>query len=59
VTGGVDALGDVVVGLATQDHEVQGRGVSTDIVEGAARAYVNALNRLERYRSKASNTETP
>jgi hypothetical protein len=49
----------VVVGLATQDHEVQGRGVSTDIVEGAARAYVNALNRLERYRSKASNTETP
>jgi 2-isopropylmalate synthase len=59
VTGGVDALGDVVVGLATKDHEVQGRGISTDIVEGAARAYVNALNRLERYRSKASNTETP
>jgi 2-isopropylmalate synthase len=59
VTGGVDALGDVVIKLKQADHEVAGRGVSTDIVEAAARAYLDALNRLERYRERASNEETP
>ncbi len=59
VTGGVDALGDVVIKLKEGEHEVAGRGVSTDIVEAATRAYLDALNRLERYRERASNTETP
>jgi 2-isopropylmalate synthase len=59
VTGGVDALGDVVVTLRTEDAEVSGRGISTDIVEASAKAYLNALNRLLRASEKASNTETP
>ncbi|MGH9069726.1 MAG: 2-isopropylmalate synthase [Acidimicrobiales bacterium] len=48
VTGGVDALGDVVVQLEAEDRRVSGRGVSTDVVEASARAYLNALNRLVR-----------
>jgi 2-isopropylmalate synthase len=59
VTGGVDALGDVVVTLRSDDVEVSGRGISTDIVEASARAYLNGLNRLLRAGEKASNTETP
>ncbi|MHB8191104.1 MAG: 2-isopropylmalate synthase [Ferrimicrobium sp.] len=59
VTGGVDALGDVVVKLVAGGVEVAGRGVSTDIIEASARAYVNALNRVSRAREKASNKETP
>lgn len=49
VTGGVDALGDVVVQLEGADGmKVSGRGVSTDVVEASARAYLNALDRLVR-----------
>jgi 2-isopropylmalate synthase len=46
VTDGTDALGEVHVVLRQGDLTVQGRGVSTDILEASARAYVQALNRL-------------
>ncbi len=46
VTGGTDALGDVVVKLRANGVEVTGRGTSTDIIEASAKAYVNAINRL-------------
>ncbi len=46
VTGGVDSLGDVVIQLQADGVTVSGRGVSTDIVEASARAYLSALNRL-------------
>jgi 2-isopropylmalate synthase len=53
VTGGIDALGDVTIVLATgdgsKDHPMRratGRGVSTDVVEASARAYLSAVNRL-------------
>ena len=59
VTGGVDALGDVVVTLEADGRKVSGRGISTDIVEASARAYLNGLNRLSRVREKFSNSETP
>jgi len=48
VTGGVDALGDVVVQLQSGELKVSGRGVSTDVVEASARAYLNATNRVLR-----------
>jgi 2-isopropylmalate synthase len=54
VTGGIDALGDVTVVLAlggddyTPTRRATGRGVSTDVVEAAARAYLSAVNRLVR-----------
>ncbi|HMK99573.1 MAG TPA: alpha-isopropylmalate synthase regulatory domain-containing protein, partial [Acidimicrobiales bacterium] len=52
VTGGVDALGDVVVQLEDGGIKVSGRGVSTDVVEASARAYLAAVNRLVRIRAR-------
>ncbi|MHB8681671.1 MAG: 2-isopropylmalate synthase [Acidimicrobiales bacterium] len=52
VTGGVDALGDVVVQLEGDGIKVSGRGVSTDVVEASARAYVAAVNRLVRIQAR-------
>jgi 2-isopropylmalate synthase len=53
VTGGIDALGDVTVVLVSGDgspdapaRRATGRGVSTDVVEASARAYLSAANRL-------------
>ncbi|WEK55131.1 MAG: 2-isopropylmalate synthase [Candidatus Cohnella colombiensis] len=46
VTDGTDALGEVHVVLKQGEVTAQGRGVSTDILEASARAYVDALNRL-------------
>ncbi|MFC4812412.1 2-isopropylmalate synthase [Paenibacillus sp. GCM10023250] len=46
VTHGKDALGEVHVVLKQDEISAQGRGVSTDILEASARAYVDALNRL-------------
>ncbi len=45
VTGGSDALGDVVVQLDVEGRRVTGRGVSVDVVEASARAYLAAINR--------------
>jgi 2-isopropylmalate synthase len=52
VTGGVDALGDVVLQVEADGVRVSGRGVSTDVVEASARAYLNAVNRLVRVRAR-------
>ncbi|GJM80930.1 hypothetical protein HMSSN139_34260 [Paenibacillus sp. HMSSN-139] len=46
VSHGKDAQGEVHVVLTQNGVSVQGRGVSTDILEASARAYVDALNRL-------------
>lgn len=46
VTGGTEALGQVMVLLAAGDHAVIGRGASTDIIEASAKAYLDGLNRL-------------
>jgi 2-isopropylmalate synthase len=56
VTGGTDALGDVVVQLDVQGRRVTGRGVATDVVEASARAYLAAVNRALQV-SKASDGE--
>jgi 2-isopropylmalate synthase len=48
VTGGSDALGDVVVQLDVDGRRVTGRGVSVDVVEASARAYLAAINRALR-----------
>ena len=45
VTGGTDALGDVVVQIDVDGRRVTGRGVATDVVEASARAYLAAVNR--------------
>jgi 2-isopropylmalate synthase len=52
VTGGVDALGDVIVQLEVEGVKVTGRGVSTDVVEASARAYLNAVNKVVQVRAR-------
>ncbi len=47
VTGGQDAMGNVVVRLKYQDAIYLGRGVSTDVIEASIRAYLHALNRIQ------------
>lgn len=48
ITEGLESLGDVTIQLDVGEHRVVGRGVSTDIVEASARAYLNALNKVLR-----------
>lgn len=46
VTGGKDALGEVVVKLQMEGQEVTGRGASTDIIEASVKAYLFAVNKV-------------
>ena len=52
VTSGGDALGDVIIQLEVEGIKVAGRGVSTDVVEASARAYLNAVNKVVRLRER-------
>jgi 2-isopropylmalate synthase len=47
VTGGTDAQGETTVQLQYNSHSVVGRGADPDVIVASARAYINALNRLE------------
>ena len=46
VTGGKEALGEATVRIRSNDRTYIGRGVSTDIIEASAKAYVDAINRM-------------
>jgi 2-isopropylmalate synthase len=48
VTAGQDALGEASVVLELSGQSAAGQGVSTDIIEAAAQAYVRALSAAER-----------
>ncbi|MGI6144996.1 MAG: 2-isopropylmalate synthase [Peptococcia bacterium] len=48
VTGGKDAQGEVVVRVSLDDRTFMGRGLSVDIIEASAKAYINALNKIVR-----------
>jgi 2-isopropylmalate synthase len=45
VSKGKDALGEVSVEINVDQHTYHGNGVSVDIIEGSARAYLKALNK--------------
>jgi len=46
VTEGIDAIGAVTIRIRSDGEVFAGRGADTDIVVAAAKAYMNALNRL-------------
>jgi 2-isopropylmalate synthase len=46
ITGGTDALGEVLVSLEENGMRVRGQGADTDILVASAKAYINALNKL-------------
>ena len=56
ITGGTDALGEVTVKLEEGNKKVAGHGADTDIIVASAKAYINALNKLEYWkRGKAKS----
>jgi len=46
VTGGKEALGEATVRISEDGRTFVGRGISTDIIEASAKAYVDAINRM-------------
>nr|MBC8217286.1 2-isopropylmalate synthase [Planctomycetota bacterium] len=46
VTGGKEALGEATVRITEDGRTFTGRGISTDIIEASAKAYVDAINRM-------------
>ncbi len=47
VTAGKEAQGEVTIQARHHDRKVKGRGLSTDVVEAAAKAYLAAINRIK------------
>ncbi len=63
MTGGQDALGETSIVVEVDGFSGSGQGVSTDIVDAAARAYVralsNAVRRRDGERGEAALASTP
>jgi len=61
VSQGRDAQGEVQVEIEHHGRRVRGRGVSTDVIEASARAYLSALNRIRTLdrRAAAEKAEVP
>ena len=47
ISGGTDAQGEVTVQLKFNGRNIVGHGADLDVIVASARAYINALNRLE------------
>ena len=58
VTGGKEALGEATVRVRNGARTYTGRGISTDIIESSAKAYVDAINRMVSLESKERADET-
>ncbi len=54
ITGGMDAIGEVFVTIEEEGRAVRGQGADTDIIVAAAKAYVNALNKLAAQKTHGS-----
>ncbi len=57
VTGGTDAQGEAMVQLRYDGKSVVGRGAHPDVIVASAKAYINALNRLEFLKRSAEEVE--
>jgi 2-isopropylmalate synthase len=53
VTSGREALGEVLLHLKDNNHSFVGRGVSTDIIEASAKAYLQAINHYVMSKTKS------
>jgi 2-isopropylmalate synthase len=51
ITGGTDALGEVSCLVNLDGVTATGQGAHTDIIQASARAFINALNKLQTRRS--------
>jgi 2-isopropylmalate synthase len=59
VTAGTEALGDVTVQVEVEHERFTGRGISTDVVEASARAFLNAINRATRVGKRERAADAP
>ncbi|MGA2286375.1 MAG: 2-isopropylmalate synthase [Dehalococcoidia bacterium] len=59
ITAGIDALGEVLVRVQADGNTYVGRGADTDIVVAAAKALMNALNRMPQVQSQAQLATQP
>lgn len=57
VTSGKEALGEATVRIKQDGRTYIGRGVSTDIIEASAKAYVDAINRMVARKDTGSEPE--
>jgi 2-isopropylmalate synthase len=57
ITGGADAQGETMVQLKYNGHSVVGRGAHPDVIVASAKAYINALNRLEFMKDNAKKVK--
>ena len=59
ITGGKDAQGEVSVRIRHRDRKVRGRGLSTDVIEAAVKAYLAAINRIKTTENGQSKADQP
>jgi 2-isopropylmalate synthase len=57
VTSGRQAMGESSVRIRHDGKHASGRGLSTDIIEASARAYVQAINMMKAQQNKPNNNE--
>ncbi|HOG11848.1 MAG TPA: alpha-isopropylmalate synthase regulatory domain-containing protein, partial [Smithellaceae bacterium] len=57
ITGGADAQGETMVQLKYNGNSVIGRGAHPDVIVASAKAYINALNRLEFLKDNAKKVK--
>lgn len=57
VTGGTDAIADVMVKVSDGTNIFTGRAASLDIVQSSARAYIQAMNKLVYHQEKRSSMD--
>ncbi len=58
VTGGKEAQGEATVQVRHNDRKVSGRGLSTDVIEAAVKAYLAAINRIKTTEDKLVKATT-
>jgi 2-isopropylmalate synthase len=58
VTGGKEAQGEATVQVRHNDRKVSGRGLSTDVIEAAVKAYLAAINRIKTTEGKQVKATT-
>jgi len=57
VTGGKEALGEATVTISEDGRSHIGRGISTDIIEASAKAYIDAINRMVAVQGKGGQAD--
>ncbi|MCK5644795.1 MAG: 2-isopropylmalate synthase, partial [Gammaproteobacteria bacterium] len=59
VTEGRQAMGEALIRIRNEGKSFTGRGVSTDIIEASAKAYLHAINLLEIEKKAEQEKEVP